>query len=69
MLVHIIPSSVILTHGLVIGVIMAIDEIGQCTMVRSFRPDPAQINRGRRRKIRISMVMDEIEGRINMMPT
>jgi hypothetical protein len=31
-------------------------------------PDPAKINKGRRRRIYIPMVMDEIEGRINMMP-
>jgi hypothetical protein len=34
-LIHIIPSSITLTHGLVIGVDMTIDEIDQCTMVRS----------------------------------
>jgi hypothetical protein len=33
------------------------------------RPDPAKINKGRRRKIRIPMVMDEIEGRIDRMST
>jgi hypothetical protein len=33
------------------------------------RPDPTKINKGRRKKIRISMVMDKIEGRINMLPT
>jgi hypothetical protein len=32
-------------------------------------PDPAKINNGRRRKIRILMVMDEMEGRINKMQT
>jgi hypothetical protein len=31
--------------------------------------DPAKINKGMRRKIHISMVMDEIEGRINRLPT
>jgi hypothetical protein len=34
-LVHIIPLSITLTHGLVIGVVMAINDISQCTMVRS----------------------------------
>lgn len=29
------------------------------------RPDPAKINKGRRRKIRIPMMMDEMEGRIS----
>jgi hypothetical protein len=33
------------------------------------RPDPAKINKGRRRKIHIPMIMDEIEGRINRLPT
>jgi hypothetical protein len=33
------------------------------------RPDPAKINKGRRRKIHILMVMDEIEDRINRLPT
>jgi hypothetical protein len=33
------------------------------------KPDPAKINKRRRRKIRIPMVMDEMEGRINMLPT
>jgi hypothetical protein len=33
------------------------------------RPNPAKINKGRRRKIHIPMVMDEIEGRINMLST
>jgi hypothetical protein len=33
------------------------------------RSDPAKINKGRRRKIRIPMVMDEMEDRINMLPT
>jgi hypothetical protein len=33
------------------------------------RPDPAKIYKGRRRKICIPMVMDEMKGRINMMPT
>jgi hypothetical protein len=33
------------------------------------RPDLAKINKGRRRKIRIPMVMDEMEGRINRLPT
>jgi hypothetical protein len=34
-LVHIIPSSTTLTHDLVIGVVMTINEIGQFTMVQS----------------------------------
>jgi uncharacterized protein YjaG (DUF416 family) len=34
-LVHIIPSSTTLTNGLIIGVVMAIKEIDQFTMVRS----------------------------------
>ena len=29
------------------------------------RPDPTKVNKGRRRKIRISMMMDEMEGRIS----
>jgi hypothetical protein len=33
------------------------------------RTDPAKINKGRRRKIYILMVMDEMEGRINRLPT
>jgi hypothetical protein len=33
------------------------------------RPDPAKINKERRMKIHIPMVMDEIEDRINMLPT
>jgi hypothetical protein len=33
------------------------------------RADPAKINKGMRRKIRIPMVMDEIEGHINMLST
>jgi hypothetical protein len=33
------------------------------------RPDPAKINKGRRRKTCIPMVMGEMEGRINMLPT
>jgi hypothetical protein len=33
------------------------------------KPDPAKINKGRRRNIRISMVMDEMEGRIDRLPT
>jgi hypothetical protein len=32
-------------------------------------PDPTKINKRRRKKIRIPMVMDEIEGRINRLPT
>jgi hypothetical protein len=34
-LVHIIPCSTILTHDLVIDVVMVINEINQCTTVRS----------------------------------
>jgi hypothetical protein len=33
------------------------------------RPDPAKINKERGRKIHIPMVMDEMEGCINMLPT
>jgi hypothetical protein len=33
------------------------------------RPNPAKNNKGRRRKIRIPMVMDEMESRINRLPT
>jgi hypothetical protein len=33
------------------------------------RPDPAKINKERRNKIRITMVIDEMEGRINRLPT
>jgi hypothetical protein len=33
------------------------------------RPDPAKINKGRRMKICISMVMDEMKDRINILPT
>jgi hypothetical protein len=33
------------------------------------KPDPAKINKGMRRKIRIPMVMYEMEGRINRLPT
>jgi hypothetical protein len=33
------------------------------------RPDPVKINKGKRRKIRIPMVMDEMEDRINRLPT
>jgi hypothetical protein len=33
------------------------------------RPDPAKINKGRRKKIRIPMVMDEMEDRNNMLST
>jgi hypothetical protein len=33
------------------------------------RSDPAKINKGRRRKIRIPMVMDEMKCRINRLPT
>jgi hypothetical protein len=33
------------------------------------RPDPAKINKERRRKIHIPMVMDEMEGRINRLST
>jgi hypothetical protein len=33
------------------------------------RPDPAKINKGRRRKIRIPMVMDEMNDHINRLPT
>jgi hypothetical protein len=33
------------------------------------RPDPTKINKGRRRKIRIPMVMDEMKDRINRLPT
>jgi hypothetical protein len=33
------------------------------------RPDPTKINKGRRRKIRIPMVMDEMKGYINRLPT
>jgi hypothetical protein len=32
-------------------------------------PDPAKINKGMRRKIRIPMIMGEIDGHINRMPT
>jgi hypothetical protein len=32
-------------------------------------PDPAKTNNGRRKKIRIPMVMDEMEDRINMLLT
>jgi hypothetical protein len=35
MLVRIIRFSIILIHGLVIGVVMVINEIDQCTTVRS----------------------------------
>jgi hypothetical protein len=33
------------------------------------RSDPAKINKGKRRKIRIPMVMDEMEDHITMLPT
>jgi hypothetical protein len=33
------------------------------------RLDPAKINKGWRRKICIPMIMDEMEGRINKLPT
>jgi hypothetical protein len=33
------------------------------------RPDPAKINKGRRKKIHISIVMDEIEGPMNRLST
>jgi hypothetical protein len=33
------------------------------------RPDPAKINKEGRRKIHIPMIMDEMEDRINMLPT
>jgi hypothetical protein len=33
------------------------------------RLDPAKINKGRRKKIHISMIMDEMKGRINRLPT
>jgi hypothetical protein len=33
------------------------------------RPDPTKINKGRRKKIHISIVMNEMEGRINMIAT
>jgi hypothetical protein len=33
------------------------------------RPDPVKINKRRRRKIRIPMVMDKIEGRVNILLT
>jgi hypothetical protein len=33
------------------------------------RPDPTKINKRRRRKIRILMVMNEMEGHINKLPT
>jgi hypothetical protein len=33
------------------------------------RPYPTKINKGRRRKIRIPIVMDEMEGCINKLPT
>jgi predicted membrane GTPase involved in stress response len=34
------------------------------------RPDPAKINKGRRKKIRIPMVMDEMKDHINeLVPT
>jgi hypothetical protein len=33
------------------------------------RTNSAKINKGKRRKIRIPMVMDEMEGRINRLPT
>ena len=32
------------------------------------RPDPKKINKGRRKKIRIPMMMDEMEGRISRLP-
>jgi hypothetical protein len=35
MLIHIIPSNITLTHGSIINVVMTINEIGQCTTVRS----------------------------------
>jgi hypothetical protein len=33
------------------------------------RSDPAKINKKRRRKIRIPMIMDKMEGHINRLPT
>jgi hypothetical protein len=33
------------------------------------KPDPAKINKEGRRKIRIPMIMDEIEGHISRLPT
>jgi hypothetical protein len=33
------------------------------------RSDLVKINKGRRRKIHIPMVMDKMEGRINILPT
>jgi hypothetical protein len=33
------------------------------------RSDPAKINKGRRRKMRVPIVMDEMESRINRMST
>jgi hypothetical protein len=33
------------------------------------RLDPAKINKRRRIKIHIPMIMDEMEGRINILPT
>jgi hypothetical protein len=32
------------------------------------RPDPTKINKGRKRNIRIPMIIDEMEGRINKLP-
>jgi hypothetical protein len=70
MLVHIILYSTTLTHGLVIGVVMTINEIDQYTMVcLIIRSHPVKINKGMRRKIRIPMVMDEMKGCINILPT
>jgi hypothetical protein len=33
------------------------------------RPDPAKNNKGRRMKIHIPMIMDEMKDRINKLPT
>jgi hypothetical protein len=69
MLVHIIAFSTTLTHDLVIGIVMKINEIDQCTTIQSSGQIQQKSIKGRRRKIRNPMVMDKMNGRINRLPT
>jgi hypothetical protein len=52
---------IILTYGLDIDIVMTTNEIGKCSVYALLLE--------RRRKVRILMIMDEMKGRNNIIPT
>jgi hypothetical protein len=68
MLIYTITFKITSIHGLIIDVVMAIDEIGRCTMVRH-QTRSSKNQQRLKRKIRIPIAMDEMEDRISRLPT